>query len=71
MTKYVINCFHLDTIFYIKSETNDVLLYDVCSIKQWIFWVGPMIGAAAAALYHQFVLRAAGIKSLGSFRSSA
>ncbi|KAL0681603.1 hypothetical protein Bca4012_048450 [Brassica carinata] len=38
---------------------------------QWIFWVGPMIGAAAAALYHQFVLRAAGIKSLGSFRSSA
>ncbi|CDY53629.1 BnaC09g53920D [Brassica napus] len=42
--------------------------------KAWddqIFWVGQMIGAAAAALYHQFVLRAAGIKSLGSFRSSA
>ncbi|VVB16749.1 unnamed protein product [Arabis nemorensis] len=38
---------------------------------QWIFWVGPMIGAAAAALYHQFVLRAAAIKALGSFRSSA
>ena len=29
MTKYVINCFHMDTFFYIKTETNDVLLYDV------------------------------------------
>ncbi|XP_023541223.1 aquaporin PIP2-2-like [Cucurbita pepo subsp. pepo] len=24
----------------------------------WMFWVGPFIGAAIAALYHQFVLRA-------------
>ncbi|KAL2629087.1 hypothetical protein R1flu_013773 [Riccia fluitans] len=24
---------------------------------QWIFWVGPFLGAAAAAFYHQFVLR--------------
>ncbi|KAL6967260.1 Aquaporin PIP2-7 [Sarracenia purpurea var. burkii] len=38
---------------------------------QWIFWVGPFIGAAIAAFYHQFVLRAAAIKALGSFRSSA
>ncbi|CAL9244393.1 unnamed protein product [Arabidopsis halleri] len=38
---------------------------------QWIFWVGPMIGAAAAAFYHQFILRAAAIKALGSFRSFA
>ncbi|KAF9594844.1 hypothetical protein IFM89_034827 [Coptis chinensis] len=37
---------------------------------QWIFWVGPFIGAAIAAFYHQFVLRAAAIKALGSFRSS-
>lgn len=29
---------------------------------QWIFWIGPLIGAAAAAAYHQYVLRA------GSFR---
>ncbi|KAL3569490.1 hypothetical protein D5086_029380 [Populus alba] len=36
----------------------------------WIFWVGPFIGAAIAALYHQFILRAAAVKSLGSFRSS-
>ncbi|XP_047334574.1 aquaporin PIP2-3-like [Impatiens glandulifera] len=36
---------------------------------QWIFWVGPFIGAAIAAFYHQIVLRAAAIKSLGSFKS--
>ncbi|XP_017984280.1 PREDICTED: probable aquaporin PIP2-2 [Theobroma cacao] len=35
----------------------------------WIFWVGPMIGAAIAAFYHQFILRAGAAKALGSFRS--
>ncbi|KAG6570780.1 aquaporin PIP2-7 [Cucurbita pepo subsp. pepo] len=38
---------------------------------QWIFWVGPFIGAAIAAIYHQYVLRAGAIKALGSFRSNA
>ncbi|KAL2533654.1 Aquaporin PIP2-1 [Abeliophyllum distichum] len=38
---------------------------------QWIFWVGPFIGAAIAAFYHQYILRAGAIKALGSFRSSA
>ncbi|KAG5515482.1 hypothetical protein RHGRI_036510 [Rhododendron griersonianum] len=38
---------------------------------QWIFWVGPFTGAAIAAFYHQFILRAAAIKALGSFRSNA
>ncbi|ERN08352.1 hypothetical protein AMTRI_Chr07g74720 [Amborella trichopoda] len=37
---------------------------------QWIFWVGPFIGAAIAAAYHQYILRAAAIKALGSFRSN-
>ncbi|XP_022877803.1 aquaporin PIP2-1-like [Olea europaea var. sylvestris] len=37
----------------------------------WIFWVGPFIGAAIAAFYHQFILRAGAVKALGSFRSSA
>ena len=37
----------------------------------WIFWVGPLIGAFAAAFYHQYILRAAAIKALGSFRSNA
>nr|AAD31846.1 water channel protein MipH [Mesembryanthemum crystallinum] len=37
---------------------------------QWIFWVGPFIGAAIAAIYHQYILRAGFIKALGSFRSS-
>uniref|UniRef100_A0ACD5Y4R7 Uncharacterized protein n=1 Tax=Avena sativa TaxID=4498 RepID=A0ACD5Y4R7_AVESA len=36
----------------------------------WIFWAGPFVGALAAAAYHQYVLRAAAIKALGSFRSS-
>ncbi|CAM8948931.1 unnamed protein product [Rhodiola kirilowii] len=37
---------------------------------QWIFWVGPFVGAAIAAFYHQFILRAGAVKALGSFRSS-
>ncbi|CAL5363487.1 unnamed protein product [Camellia sinensis] len=37
----------------------------------WMFWVGPFIGAAIAAFYHQFILRAGAIKALGSFRSSS
>ncbi|XP_010554547.1 PREDICTED: probable aquaporin PIP2-5 [Tarenaya hassleriana] len=37
----------------------------------WIFWVGPFAGAAIAAFYHQFVLRAAAAKALGSFRSQS
>lgn len=37
---------------------------------QWIFWVGPFIGAIAAAAYHQYILRATAIKALKSFRSS-
>ncbi|KAK2971649.1 hypothetical protein RJ640_010890 [Escallonia rubra] len=36
----------------------------------WIFWVGPFCGAAIAAFYHQFILRAGAIKALGSFRSN-
>ncbi|XP_014491604.1 aquaporin PIP2-7-like [Vigna radiata var. radiata] len=44
---------------------NDEKIWD----DQWIFWVGPIVGAAVAALYHQYILRASAIKSLGSFRS--
>ncbi|PWA42453.1 Aquaporin-like protein [Artemisia annua] len=36
----------------------------------WIFWVGPFVGAMAAAVYHQYILRAAAVKALGSFRSN-
>ncbi|KAJ4979721.1 hypothetical protein NE237_010501 [Protea cynaroides] len=38
--------------------------------EHWIFWVGPFIGAAIAAFYHQFILRAGAVKALGSFRSN-
>ncbi|KAJ8438442.1 hypothetical protein Cgig2_004552 [Carnegiea gigantea] len=37
----------------------------------WLFWVGPFIGAAIAAFYHQYILRASFVKALGSFRSSS
>jgi aquaporin PIP len=37
---------------------------------QWIFWVGPLIGAAAAMLYHQLVLRAGAAKAFASFRNN-
>lgn len=54
------------------------MLYSDANLKigfdfnfQWIFWVGPFIGAAIAAFYHQFILRAAAAKALGSFRSSS
>ncbi|GAB4854918.1 Probable aquaporin PIP2-1 [Ancistrocladus abbreviatus] len=36
---------------------------------QWIFWVGPLVGAAIAAFYYQVILRAGAVKALGSFRS--
>ncbi|KAI6685787.1 hypothetical protein NL676_031700 [Syzygium grande] len=38
---------------------------------QWMFWVGPFIGAAIAAFYHQFILRAGAGKALGSHRSNS
>jgi aquaporin PIP len=38
--------------------------------KQWIFWLGPFMGALAAALYHQHVMRATTIKALGSFTAN-
>ncbi|KAF7146549.1 hypothetical protein RHSIM_Rhsim04G0147500 [Rhododendron simsii] len=38
--------------------------------EQWIFWVGPFIGAAIAAFYHHYVLGAAAVKALGHFKSS-
>lgn len=50
-----------------KKELLTVVLIDF----QWIYWVGPFAGAAAAAFYHQYILRAAAIKALGSFRSNA
>jgi len=46
-------------------------LLNCCCDEQWIFWVGPIIGAAVAAIYHQYILRGSAIKALGSFRSNA
>ncbi|CAN6299604.1 unnamed protein product [Urochloa humidicola] len=36
----------------------------------WIFWVGPLVGAAAAMVYHQLVLRAGAAKAFASWRNS-
>ncbi|TVU10209.1 hypothetical protein EJB05_43722, partial [Eragrostis curvula] len=37
----------------------------------WIFWVGPLIGAFVAAVYHKLVLRGEVAKALGSFRGTS
>ncbi|CAL4916410.1 unnamed protein product [Urochloa decumbens] len=36
----------------------------------WMFWVGPLVGAAAAMVYHQLVLRAGAAKAFTSWRNS-
>jgi hypothetical protein len=50
--------------FYLHKE----LKRDACT--QWIFWVGPLIGAFVAAVYHKLVLRGEAAKALGSFRGT-
>ncbi|KAF7076623.1 hypothetical protein CFC21_081248 [Triticum aestivum] len=35
---------------------------------QWIFWVGPFIGAAIAMVYHQYIIRGGAGKAFASFR---
>jgi len=52
-------------------DVDSGVLIMVIFYEQWIFWVGPIVGAAVAAFYHQYILRAAAIKALGSFRSNA
>ncbi|GMP85053.1 hypothetical protein CsSME_00038365 [Camellia sinensis var. sinensis] len=37
----------------------------------WIFWIGPFIRAAITAFYHQYTLRVAALKALGSSKSNA
>lgn len=51
--------------FFLQFSDGE-LYYHVWD-DHWIFWVGPFIGAAIAALYHQYVLRASATK----FGSSA
>jgi len=47
------------------------LFFNGLNVWQWIFWVGPLIGAAVAAAYHQYLLRAGGfrLKNSESLRS--
>ncbi|XP_030546863.1 probable aquaporin PIP2-8 [Rhodamnia argentea] len=35
----------------------------------WIFWMGPLAGALAAAMYYQYIIRGGAIKALKSFRN--
>ncbi|KAF3772399.1 putative aquaporin [Nymphaea thermarum] len=50
----------------IECQFDDVLFLGL----QWIFWLGPFVGAAIAAAFHEYILRASAIKALGSFRSN-
>ncbi|KAE8656833.1 Aquaporin PIP2-3 [Hibiscus syriacus] len=70
---------HLATIPVTGTGINPARSFGAAVIynkeKAWddqcIFWVGPFIGAAIAAFYHQYILRAAAVKALGSFKSNA
>ncbi|PKA60399.1 putative aquaporin PIP2-6 [Apostasia shenzhenica] len=58
-------------LHYPVSPNSDLTsFWSPVLLPQWIFWVGPFVGALAAAAYHQYILRAAAIKALGSFRSN-
>ncbi|KAI3947720.1 hypothetical protein MKX01_034385 [Papaver californicum] len=57
---------HLATILITGTGINPARSFGAA----WVFWVGPFVRALAAAAYHQYVLRAASIKDLGSFRSN-
>ncbi|KAJ0771700.1 putative major intrinsic protein [Helianthus annuus] len=70
---------HLATIHITGSGINPARSFGAAVIynddkawdDHWLYWVGPFLGAAAAAFYHQFVLRAGAVKALASFRSNA
>ncbi|MBA0729355.1 hypothetical protein Golax_025698 [Gossypium laxum] len=50
------------TIIYNKDHAWDDHCFFVC--LQWIFWVGPFIGAALAAIYHQIIIRTCPFKTI-------
>ncbi|XP_047317399.1 probable aquaporin PIP2-8 [Impatiens glandulifera] len=70
---------HLATIHITGTGINPArsfgaaVIYDNKKVwdDHWIFWVGPLIGATVAAIYHEYILRGTSIKAaLTSFRSS-
>ncbi|KAJ4803338.1 Plasma membrane intrinsic protein [Rhynchospora pubera] len=38
---------------------------------QWIFWVGPFVGAGLAAIYYEHILKASALKALSTFRRNS
>ncbi|KAM7508248.1 hypothetical protein LguiA_018701 [Lonicera macranthoides] len=78
---FVVFMVHLATIpitgtgtgIYPAHSLGATVIYNQDKAKddQWLFWVGPFIGAAIEAFYHQFILRAGAAKALGSFRSNS
>ncbi|KAJ3690144.1 hypothetical protein LUZ61_019308 [Rhynchospora tenuis] len=38
---------------------------------QWIFWVGPFVGAGLAAIYYEHILKASALKALSSFKRNS
>ncbi|XP_017408780.1 aquaporin PIP1-3 [Vigna angularis] len=68
---FVVFLVHLATIPITRTGINPArslgaaIIYnkDHAWDDQWIFWVGPFIGAAIAALYHHIVIRAIPFKA--------
>ncbi|XP_020981348.1 aquaporin PIP1-1-like [Arachis duranensis] len=61
----LVACFHLATIPITGIRINPARSLGACLFflnrdhawnDQWIFWVGPFIGAALATVYHQIVI---------------
>ncbi|KAJ0557203.1 putative major intrinsic protein [Helianthus annuus] len=65
---------HLATILITDTRFNPARSFGAAVIynddkawgNHWIFWVWTFLGAAEAAFYHQFMLRAATTKALDS-----
>ncbi|KAI3904291.1 hypothetical protein MKW92_011422 [Papaver armeniacum] len=68
---------HLATIPITGTGINPARSFGAAIVynkkKAWedmdIFWFGPFVGAAFAAIYHQFVLRGGAARAYGSIRS--
>ena len=51
-------CYMYHISVNIHTKKKWCILNTCYFLCQWIFWVGPFIGATIAALYHQFVMSA-------------
>jgi hypothetical protein len=49
--------FHINSL-QVSEKLPEIIRRGVHLLPQWIFWVGPLLGATLAAIYHMLVIRA-------------